>query len=118
MEYVIPTLNSTSFHCPHCGVLSQQTWSNRGLQCYYTEIMASGQTHNSSFELTETAVALCKHCHMFSIWYYEKMVFPLTGGVETANPDLPNDVKIDYNEAKDIVNISPRGAAALLRLAI
>ncbi len=46
------------------------------------------------------------------------MVYPLTGNVEMANPDLPDDIKNDYNEAKDIVNISPRGSAALLRLAV
>lgn len=46
------------------------------------------------------------------------MVYPLTGNVEMANPDLPEDIKNDYNEAKDIVNISPRGASALLRLAV
>lgn len=46
------------------------------------------------------------------------MVYPLTGNVEMANLDLPEDIKNDYNEAKDIVNISPRGAAALLRLAV
>lgn len=46
------------------------------------------------------------------------MVHPLTGNVEIANSDLPSDILADYNEAKDIVNISPRGAAALLRLAI
>ncbi|WP_218836926.1 DUF4145 domain-containing protein [Hydrotalea sp. AMD] len=46
------------------------------------------------------------------------MVYPLTGNVEMANPDLPADIMNDYNEAKDIVNISPRGSAALLRLAV
>lgn len=46
------------------------------------------------------------------------MVYPLTGNVEMANTDLPDDILSDYNEAKDIVNISPRGSAALLRLAI
>ena len=46
------------------------------------------------------------------------MVYPLTGNVEMANPDLPADILKVYNEAKDIVNISPRGSAALLRLAL
>lgn len=46
------------------------------------------------------------------------MVYPLTGNVEQPNDDLPQDVLQDYNEAKNIVNISPRGAAALLRLSL
>jgi hypothetical protein len=46
------------------------------------------------------------------------MVYPLIGNVEMANEDMPDDIKNDYNEAQNIVCISPRGAAALLRLAI
>eukprot|EP01031_Cornospumella_fuschlensis_P049643 gene49643-60771_t len=34
------------------------------------------------------------------------------------NPDLPENVLSIYNEAANIVNSSPRGALALLRLAI
>jgi len=46
------------------------------------------------------------------------MVFPLTGGAPLANPDMPDEVKKDYEEARSIVSSSPRAAAALLRLAI
>jgi len=118
MKHIAPTLNLKSFHCPHCGVLSEQTWSNRGVTCGYTQKQPNGNNVPSSYPLENTSVAKCTNCNLFSLWHNEKMVYPLTGNVEMANPDLPEDIKNDYNEAKDIVNISPRGSAALLRLAI
>ncbi|WP_264551703.1 DUF4145 domain-containing protein [Flavobacterium sp. N2038] len=118
MKHIAPALNSKSFHCPHCGVLAEQTWSTRGLNASYVQALANGSSQNSFYELKNTLTAKCKHCNRFSLWHEEKMVFPLTGNVEMANSDLPDDIKNDYNEAKNIVNISPRGAAALLRLAV
>ena len=94
-KYIQPSINLQSFHCPNCGVFSQHTWSN-----------------------DDYATAKCIHCSDISIWKGQIMVYPLTGNIEIANSDLPEDIQNDYNEAKNIVNISPRGAAALLRLAI
>ncbi|MBO9612533.1 MAG: DUF4145 domain-containing protein [Dyadobacter sp.] len=64
------------------------------------------------------SIAQCTHCKDLSFWKREKLLFPNVSTVEEANPDLPDDIKADYNEAKDILNTSPRSSAALLRLAL
>lgn len=46
------------------------------------------------------------------------MVRPATTPVEKPSNDLPTEVRRDYEEAAQIVQKSPRAAAALLRLAI
>ncbi|MBK5412085.1 DUF4145 domain-containing protein [Pseudomonas sp. TH34] len=45
-------------------------------------------------------------------------MYPVVGNVVSANQDMSEDVRRDYEEASSILNQSPRGAAALLRLAI
>ncbi len=117
MKHIAPTLGQKSFHCPNCGVLSEQTWSE-SVSCNYTGRLPNGGQGHTSFHLQNFRIAKCRHCELPNIWLGDKMVYPLTGNVELANQDLPDDIKNDYNEAKNIVNISPRGAAALLRLAV
>jgi hypothetical protein len=46
------------------------------------------------------------------------LVYPVRGEAPLPNPDMPEDVRLDFDEAGRIFQISPRGAAALLRLAI
>lgn len=46
------------------------------------------------------------------------MIYPNTGTAPLPNADMPLDVKGDYDEARNILNLSPRGSVALLRLAI
>ena len=117
MKHIAPIINQKSFHCPNCGVLSEQIWSNH-IKCHYTYFQANGVQTSTDYRLTNFQTAKCSHCGEFSIWLDIKMIYPLSGTVEMANADLPDDIKNDYNEAKNIVNISPRGAAALLRLAV
>jgi hypothetical protein len=116
-KHIAPALRKQSYHCPNCGVFSEQTWSEN-IQCNYAGRLANGTTGHTSFGLQNFLIAKCRHCELPSIWLNGKMVFPLTGNVESANVDLPQDALLDYNEARDIVNISPRGSAALLRLSL
>ncbi len=101
-----PRLLGESFDCPYCGAFAAQTW-----QDFYREQSPSG-----------VSSAHCFACKRMSIWLVIEggvMVWPIgdPGGPPPA-PDMPDDVRAIYNEARDVVKASPRSAAALLRLAL
>ena len=63
-------------------------------------------------------VTTCYHCQQFAIWVCDKLIWPTAQQGPHPNLDLPAHIKADYDEAGRILNLSPRGAAALLRLCI
>ena len=63
-------------------------------------------------------LSLCYNCEKSAIWIHDRLVYPAVGEVPQANPDMPEDIRRDYDEAGAILSQSPRGAAALIRLAI
>ena len=68
--------------------------------------------------LENVSVSKCYNCGDIAIWIHDRLVWPRRGNVALANPDLPDDIRDDYDEASAIIDLSTRGAAALLRLAI
>ncbi|MFX0201285.1 MAG: DUF4145 domain-containing protein [Candidatus Hodarchaeota archaeon] len=60
----------------------------------------------------------CYNCKQISVWVHERLVFPNQKEGSEPNQDLPEDIIRDFEEARSIVGLSPRGAAALLRLTI
>lgn len=70
------------------------------------------------WDLLNAHISRCFNCDEISVWVNSNLVFPMRGDAPIPNPDLPADIRMDFDEAGKIVNISPRGAAALLRLAI
>lgn len=110
-KYYTPTFKATSFNCPNCGAFAKQAWLKGRGELEYS-------TRNLSQSIPDVNFAFCEHCEKVSIWYKENMIEPNIGGVPLPNQDLSDDIKEDYYEARDILNKSPRGSAALLRLAI
>jgi hypothetical protein len=106
-QYVYPELNKTGFHCPFCHTYARQVWAS---------ILA--QFPGSNLGLGNVRTAHCDHCKKYTIWVEQQMVYPESLPVSAPNSDLGQDVQEDYNEAASIVVKSPRGATALLRLAI
>lgn len=60
----------------------------------------------------------CFNCNDVALWIYDRMIYPQRGEAPPANSDLPAEIARDYDEASSILDLSPRGAAALIRLAI
>jgi Domain of unknown function (DUF4145) len=106
--FVPPKLNVQAFNCPHCSAYAKQDW----VDPYYHG--------NGACSITGWRVAICTHCNGFSFWTTGdgSMHYPDRATVPLPSPDLPPDVKQDYDEARTIAARSPRGAAALLRLSI
>ena len=100
-KYIAPKFKEESFNCPHCQEFANQRWK----QIY-------------SQQDPDTTYAFCQNCFKCSIWENSELIYPKIGVVPTPSEDMPVNVKNDYNEARLIVNDSPRGACALLRLAV
>ncbi|MEB2854082.1 DUF4145 domain-containing protein [Pseudomonas atacamensis] len=76
------------------------------------------RSFNTKHQLRNCSVSNCFNCQKSCIWIFDKLMYPVVGNILPANADMPEDIKRDYEEAGSILNQSPRGAAALLRLGI
>jgi hypothetical protein len=113
-KYIAPSFKATAYNCPLCAAYAKMNW--------YQMSSAVG-----GFGLY---LSRCSHCGEECCWRaldwddeeeafrYSTMLIPDGSTAPMPHPEMPDVVKVDYVEARDIVNRSPRGAAALLRLAI
>lgn len=101
-KYYPPRFRETAFHCPMCNVKAQQLWNS---------VYVGGRA------IDMLMIAQCSHCRKSSFWINKQLVFPRETTAPPAHEDMPESVLEYYNEARDISDISPRSAAALLRIA-
>ena len=99
----------------------------RGSLRKYLEMRVRGEvflestekSHYGRPELENVSVSVCYSCERPSLWVHDHLVYPaiVPAGIDP-NEDLTDDIKRDFREAAAILNVSPRGTAALLRLCI
>ena len=106
-KYYAPTHGESSFHCIHCGIKAAQYWGTLMYQRAGSWSVLSNLDYNT-----------CSHCNEWSFWYLNRMIIPCEAPVPPAHADLPASCLAEYTEARSIVALSPRAAAALLRLAL
>jgi len=108
IPYTPPCFESDGFNCPFCHAYADQHWA-----------FPNKLVKNINYGADENfGICRCNRCGRFSFWVNQEMVSPKALTSPPPNPDLPEDIKSDYEEARSILSGSPRGAAALLRLSI
>ncbi len=135
-----------TFKCAHCGVYAQHTKFSVSdmqpslqivsniLETLMGGISNMSPDHRSIMSMREDvegvkqdltkraprafAVTTCLSCKKFSLWVKDDRVYPRKTSIEPPNEDMSDKIKELYLEAANILTDSPRGAAALLRLAL
>ena len=141
-----PKYRSKKFQCPHCQVASQQAWFDVGnssdaaneiinhvfydyrtriknyqqnaISAFIEKVVDANNRHMSEFVPKGFSVATCSTCNEFSLWVNQEIVYPKQTAVAPPNEDMDQEIQELYLEASTIVIDSPKGATALLRLAL
>ena len=102
-----------SFRCPHCGIYAKQEWYNvaRG------HLSEEGIGYYEGF-LMDIHLSFCSRCGKYTLWADGRMVYPVSSIAPLPVENMPENVKEAFLEGRDVVNASPRAAAALLRIAL
>jgi len=106
-DYVPPQVGEDAFHCPHCGTYSHQSWQ-----------ILSWNEGPKRKQILEGKIGLCSKCKDYHVWIGQDIVYPAPSAAPKPTDDMPDKVRDDFNEARLIVDDSPKAAAALLRLAM
>lgn len=134
-NFTPPQFYKNNFICPHCNTYSNMKWEHIGENDWSVikNLFNTETTQKYSYGSAGIYVCTPDCCKNRSYWLGHKeqyqsintklhgqglMIWPNLSTAEHAHEDMPLDIKKDYEEARQVVGISPRAAVALLRLAL
>jgi hypothetical protein len=95
-----------------------QSYEQEAVTNYIQHMQSELRNSFKALMPSTVAISICGACDAPTIWVREKVVYPKLNLVDDPNKDLSEEIAKIYMEAASIVGSSPRGAAALLRLAL
>lgn len=85
-----------------------------GLPYLYKEIKST----YTDYELANVFISFCFSCKDIAIWRYDILLYPPSRHEIEPNPDLEQDIRALFDEARGVFAASPRATAALLRICV
>ena len=108
-----PELLKPNFQCFHCKITTQHQW--RALESTDT----LGFTNYTDLEgLGNFKISICYNCGGISMWHNDKTISPNVSHQPPAHTEMPEQIKLIYEEASTISRLSPRASCALMRHAL
>jgi len=98
--------------------------AERDRKLKWAEQMASGrpflEVHREfrNRDVQNVSISYCFNCNEMCFWVYDQLVWPRRAGGPEPKLLAPPNVRREREETSQTLEASPRGAAALLRLAI
>ncbi|WLP66610.1 DUF4145 domain-containing protein [Bacillus thuringiensis] len=144
-QNIEPKFLEEVFNCPHCKSKTKQEWYiahgevekkgpylAKSIDFYRSRIQDKEHVAWQAQEVipeeqkylvfspTEWHIdmSVCTICSEYLLWKDEHVIYPNCHFIEDPGADMPEEVKNLYNEARAVVNLSPKSACALLRLAV
>lgn len=143
---MIPNYRDNKFQCPHCNTVATQEWFDAddagstainiinhlylnyrsSIESFYQKTIIQflnvidNELQKNLYQFCPKgfSVATCSSCEEFTLWVNEEIIYPKKTTVPVPNEDLDENIKALYIEASNILIDSPKGATALLRLAL
>jgi len=141
-----PSYKSDKFECPHCKVIAQQYWfdassaarrtnfviehtflnyrtkiqdyQQKTIQSFIENCRASIEADVKGSIPASFSIATCAACENITLWIDRTLIYPKKISLPQPNGDMDEDIKSLFHEAAIIFMDSPKGATALLRLAL
>ncbi|HBG5346454.1 TPA: DUF4145 domain-containing protein [Clostridioides difficile] len=118
MECKEPKYAEEIFKCPVCGVVAYQEWDKYEVYYHGKYILRNATLYGCGEENSSLGVSTCKNCNNMHLWYNGVMLLPEEFTIVEPAEDMPEQVKLIYEEARSVYPKSPKSSAALLRLAL
>lgn len=106
-KFIAPKFKHGSFTCPSCGTFSTQYW---------TELFS--RSPNGPITTQNVTICTCLACRHKTYWVDKELAYPRVVSAPQPHELMPEPARATFEEARGVLQASPRAAAALLRLCL
>lgn len=105
-------------HLGHNDQLFKRVVSRRTFSDLYVVRVGMESGEYVPFAVLNLFISQCDICGDIALWHRDRLFYPPLRHDVEPNSDLSAEIQADFNEARTVLDLSPRSATALLRLCI